>query len=103
MNEPAVTELNLNLSDLWKVARQYGQVNLFTQTNGLYNATIVFDTIDHTSLEARSDYTQETPEAALSMAIGSAKAIVDSLRKTLGDVKKEVTKIETTKGVEHAS
>lgn len=98
------TDLSLNLSDLWKVARQFGTIMLNTNDDGTYYARIKFQTIENTSLEAKSDFNQTSPEAALSMAIASAKATVDSLKKTFGEMKKEAAKIEstTTKGDDHA-
>ncbi len=71
--------MTYNLSELWKIGRQYGLVRLCTMDTGLYYACIEFATIDHTKLEASSDFKQLTPEAALTMAIKSAEAIVNSV------------------------
>lgn len=70
-----------NLSDMWRDARRYGRVNLYTNDDGTYYACIKFDSIAHTQLEARSDFKQVTPENALKMAIASAQAIVESVSK----------------------
>ena len=70
-----------DLSSLWRIARQYGRVRLFTNADGTYHACIVFSSLEHTALEALSDFKQMSPEAALTMAIRSAQAIVDSVSK----------------------
>lgn len=70
-----------NMGDLFRIARQYGKVNLFTHDDGTYNVNIKFSTIELTSLEARSGFNHMTPEAALEKAIRSAEEIVSSLGK----------------------
>lgn len=70
-----------NLSELWQIAQQYGRVRLFTNDDGTYHACIVFSTIEHTVLEAKSDFKQMTPEDAITMAIKSAESIVENVSK----------------------
>lgn len=95
------TDLSLNLSDLWKVARSFGTVMLNTNDDGTYYARIKFQTIENTSLEAKSDFNQESPEAAMAMVIERAKALIDSMKKQFGDLKKEVAKAESTTSAEN--
>ena len=68
-----------NMATLWAEARLFGLVYLHTCDDGLYFCRITFNTIAHTSLEATSDFKNKTPEAALQMAIDSAKKIVASM------------------------
>lgn len=68
-----------NLGELFREARQYGRVRLSTQETGCYYACIEFDTIKHTTLEAKSSFKEKTPDAALKAAIKAAQTIVDSI------------------------
>ena len=72
--------MTYNLGQLWTMARQYGKVTLFTNDDGTYHARIAFLTLEHTSLEAKSDFKRPTPEAALEMAIYSAEKIVAGIK-----------------------
>jgi len=69
------------LSELWKIARAYGRVQLATMADGTYHACIEFDSIEHTKLEAKSSFDCRTAEEAMRMAIVSARKIVDSIHK----------------------
>jgi hypothetical protein len=77
------------LDELWAIARQYGRVALFTNCDGTYHAKIEFNTIEHTSLEAKSDFKQGTPNAALRMAIGTARSIVQGVKELAVKLEKE--------------
>lgn len=68
-----------HLGELFTIARQYGQVRIHTMENGKYHACIVFNTIKHTELQARSDFDQKTPEDAVRQAINAAQTIIDSV------------------------
>lgn len=70
-----------NLSDLFRTARQYGLVRIHTLDDGKYYCCIVFNTMKHTQLEAKSDFNQLTPEDAVKMAIKTAQSIIDSINK----------------------
>lgn len=69
------------LGELFRIARQYGLVYIYTTDKGLYNASITFNTTAHTKLEAKSDFKRESPEDALVQAIEAAQQIVDSIGK----------------------
>ena len=71
--------MDYSMDELWKIARQYGLVNLFTSSNGAYSCAIKFHTIEHTELEAKSGYGNQTPHEALLKAINSAQNIVSSI------------------------
>jgi len=71
-----------DLGTLFRTAREYGRVSIYTQSDGTYHCCIEFASIAHTKLEARSDFKQPSPEAAVQMAIDSAEAIVRSVSKT---------------------
>lgn len=66
----------MTMDELWKIARQYGRVILFTSDSGTYSCDIHFHTIEHTKLEAKSGYGNVTPNEALINAIKSAEKIV---------------------------
>ena len=68
-----------NLGELFRTARQYGRVRIFTLEDGAYHCCIQFNSIKHTALEAKSDFKQPTPEDALRAAIIAAESIVDSV------------------------
>lgn len=67
------------LCDLFKEARSYGRVNLFTNDNGTYSCTIRFNSIVHSELKALSKFDHQTPEEAILAALTVAKEIVKSL------------------------
>ena len=74
-----------DLSKLFLEARCYGKVNIFTMSDG-YHCKIEFNTIEHTTLEAKSRFNHETPEEAVIFAIKTAKEIVTSI----SNMKKEL-------------
>lgn len=67
------------MRELFDEARIYGQVDIFTQSDGSYAVNITFHTIKHTELKARSGSGFKDVEEALRAAITSAKTIVDSV------------------------
>ena len=71
--------MDQNLGELFLIARDYGRVRIHTMDDGGYYACIEFNTIDHTSLEAKSSFHEKTPEDAVRAAIVSARKIVDSI------------------------
>lgn len=74
--------MSANLSELFRIARQYGQVDIFTSSStGKYSCYITFNTIEHTELIAKSGNGNETPEEAVEKAIRSAQEIVSSISK----------------------
>ena len=74
-----------DLSKLFLEARRYGKVSIFTMSDG-YHCKIEFNTIDHTTLEAKSRFNHDTPEDAVIFAIETAKEIVASI----SNMKKEL-------------
>ena len=74
-----MTAEDLNLGQLFTMARWYGRVRIMTMESGTYHATIEFNSVAHTKLEASSDFKATTPEDALRQAITAAQAIVDSI------------------------
>ena len=70
----------MNLSELFREARQYGCVYIFTcDSDGTYSCDITFHTIANTKLKAKSGYGHKTPEEAVRAAILVAEKIVDSM------------------------
>lgn len=68
-----------HLGELFRRARGYGAVNIFTGSRGGYHCAINFNTIEHTKLEAMSRHDHDTPEEAVRVAIASAEKIVASV------------------------
>lgn len=82
-----------DLGSLFKIARMYGRVNLFTQDNGQYSATIKFDTNRHVQLDASSGFNNSTPEEAVERAIKTAQNIVDDINKLSGHINHDEIKL----------
>jgi len=70
-----------DLGQLFREARLYGLVSLFSSDTGNYSCTITFNSIEHTELKAKSGFNNVTPEQALCNAILSAKKIVGEVDK----------------------
>lgn len=70
------------LGKLFRKAREFGRVRIYTTSNGLYHCTIEFNSIAHTSLEAKSGFDCVTPEIAVVDAIQTAESIVSSIMQT---------------------
>ena len=68
-----------DLSELWREARQFGRVNIFTADNGTYSCVIRFNTIKHAELQAKSGYNHSEPELAVAAALDKAKEIVGEM------------------------
>lgn len=64
------------LSELFREARKYGTVNIFTSDDGTYSCTIKFNTVKHISLEAKSGWGYKEVEIAITKAIENAKVVV---------------------------
>lgn len=67
------------LSSLVRTARDYGLVNIFTQSDGTYCCSIEFSTAKYITLEAKSGFGHVEPEAAVEAAIRAAEKIVESV------------------------
>lgn len=74
------TANNLSLDDLFKTARDYGRVNIFTQEDGTYSAYIKFNTSKNVELEARSGFGHSSPQGALLQAIEAAEKIKEGMQ-----------------------
>jgi len=74
-----MTNTREELSELFRLARRYGLVYIYTSKDGTYSCTIKFNTIDHTELDAKSGFNHNTPEAAVEAAIKTAQKIVESI------------------------
>lgn len=66
------------MGKLWRDARQFGSVNLFTHDNQ-YSCSIKFHTVIGVELEAKSGFGHKEPEDALKAALASCDKIVDGL------------------------
>lgn len=82
-----------SLEELFVEAEKYGVVTLFGDDDGpgLYNCKIVFNTISHVKLEAKSDWGLSVNDA-LTQAIRKAIQIVDS-------VGGELNKVDTSNSI----
>jgi len=81
--------MDKDLGQLFREARLYGRVRIFTLDSGCYNCSIEFNTISHVKLEACSGYNHLEPEPAVLSAINKAKEIISSMvemnNKLIGD------------------
>lgn len=80
-NGSTASEKHQDLGELFRTAREYGRVRIMTMDDGAYHACIVFDSIEHTKLEANSGFRHSSPEEAMQHAIVAARKIVDSIQK----------------------
>lgn len=78
----------MNLEQLFDVAQQYGNVDLFQdESDRAFSCTITFMTIKHTKLQAESGWKHRTPSAALIAAIQKAEKIAASLSQSADQFK----------------
>lgn len=81
-----------DLGKLWRRARTFGKVKLYTFDDGRYWCTITFNTIAGVLLEAESGNTLEDPESAVAAAISKAEEIIKSLTKETEQLTKLIGK-----------
>lgn len=76
------------MGTLWRKAREFGKVSLFTFDDGTYHCTVIFSTIAGVVLEAKSGTGNKEPEDALKKAIAKCHEILDSMAQQVTSLKR---------------